>query len=78
MYTLELAGPSLERGLSGPRPTLRLGHVCQAHVLKGGRSLDIGCLMKKYRKWATSIVFSQSRPTSCEKPKDGPAIKTSC
>ena len=65
-------GMSLEHGPCEPRPKLRLGNVCEAHVLKGGRSLDNGCLMKKYRKWATSIVFSQSRHTSCKNPNNGP------
>ena len=67
-------GTSLERGPCEPRPKLRLGNVCEAHIQKGGRSLENGWLMKKCRKWATSILFSQSWHTSWENPNDGPEI----
>ena len=42
------------------------GNVCQARVLQGGLTIENGRLMKKCRKWATSIAFSQSWHTSCE------------
>ena len=75
-YILETwyhTGLSLERVPRVPRHTLKLGNVCQAHVLKVGCSIENGWLMKKCRKSATSIVFYHSRHTSCKNLNDGPA-----